>query len=445
MKRFSLFFFLLICSLFLSGIVSGQTTVKGSPVADTGMITFQVDMTQWTARGLFHPATDSLDMTGTMNNWTGSPLLQKVDTTLVYQIVLRFNVATIQEFRFRINRDTNNAEINSHMYRIPNDTITIKYMYNDYDTGTVPITFKCNMYYQIRAHHFNPLPQHDYLDVAGTFDGNGAYDLLYDRSVHDSVGHDSIYQLTLNLPKSLISPVTPLAFKFRINGNWNTSEFMTTVGYRTFFLHDTTGGNMNLVNVWYDDRDPSIPAPPFVYNVYIQGDYYAKQILTGAYSYEDYNLRPEGNSLYRWYIADSITQVSLVPIGDSTINYVIDSLNTGKYIAFEVTPVASGTGDSLTGMPVMVWTGKIGGVGIHNLELNRVRLFPNPATSELTFENLGNTEQIEIYSIFGQKVSTIKTRNMNRISLDVSSLSSGIYLVKFYRTDNSFTSSKFIR
>jgi len=236
MKQFSFFFYCLLFSFVLSWTANGQNVVTGSPIADSGLITFQVDMSQWAARGFFNPSTDIIDMPGTMNNWTGSALLQKIDTTLVYQIVLKLNAATVQEFRFRINRDTNKAELNSHMYRVPLDTTTVKYIYSDYDTTTVPVTFKCHMFYQIKAGHFNPFPQHDYLDVAGTFNNNGAYDLLFDR------GHDSIYEVTLNLPKTLISPAIPILFKFRINGNWNTSELPNGGPFRSYFLQDTTGG-----------------------------------------------------------------------------------------------------------------------------------------------------------------------------------------------------------
>jgi Secretion system C-terminal sorting domain len=438
MKQFSFFLCCLLFSFILSWTATGQNVITGSSVADSGLITFQVDMSQWAARGMFHPATDSIDMPGTMNNWTGSALLHKIDTTLVYQIVLKLYAATVQEFRFRINRDTNNAELISHMYRVPLDTTTVKYMYSDYDTSTVPITFKCHMFYQIKAGHFNPFPQHDYLDVAGTFNNLGAYDLLFDR------GHDSIYQVTLNLPKTLISPAIPIYFKFRINGNWTTSEFLNGGPFRSYFLKDTTGGVQNLVDVWYDNKNPAIPAPPIAFNVYIQGDYYAKQTLTGSYSYEDYNLLPEGNSLYRWYSADSTTQVNLVPVGDSTINYVVDSLNAGKYISFVVTPVASGIGDSLIGKPVKAWTGKIGGVGINNLEMNKVHFYPNPVSDQITFDHLGNTAWLEIYNIFGQKFSVLETLNLNQVSLDVSAFSKGIYLLKFCRADG-FSTSKFIK
>jgi hypothetical protein len=439
MKRYSLSFNILIILFFLSGTVGGQIINAGSPAADSGLITFRVDMSQWAAEGRFHPSTDSLDMSGTMNNWNGSVLLQKVDTTLVYQIVLKLNAATVQEFRFRINRDTNNAELTSHMYRVPNDTTSVTFMYNDYDTTTVPITFRCHMLYQISSFRFNPLPQHDYLDVGGTFNGNGAYDLLFDRA------NDSIYELTLNLPRILISSVTPLAFKFRMNGDWTTSEFQTSGNYRTYFLQDTTGGVRNLVDVWYDDINPAIPACPIASNVYIQGKYAAGQILSGAYSYEDYNLRPEGNSLYRWYIADSTTQVSLTPIGDSTINYVVDSLNAGKYIAFEVTPVASGTGDSLTGKPVMVWTGMIGGVGISHPETDPVHLYPNPATTEVILDGLGNIRQIEIYNFAGMKTGSFPAGNATKIIYQVQGLSSGIYFLKFFRNDGRFTTRKLVK
>ncbi len=413
--------------------------IQAPPVPDSGRILFQVDLSQWAANGGFNPATDSIDMPGTFNNWSGSATLQKVGPTLVYQISLSLESLTVQEFKFRINRDTNNVELISHMYRVPNDTTTVKYMYNDYDTTTVPILFRCHMFYQIRAGHFNPLPQHDYLDIAGTFNNNGAYDLLFDR------GHDSIYEVTLNLSKTLISPVVPLFFKFRINGNWNTSEYLNGGPFRSYFLQDTTGGVQNLVDVWYDNINPAIPAPPIAYNVYIQGIYAAKQILTGSYSYEDYNLKPEGISLYHWYLADSTTQVNLVPVGDSTINYVVDSLNAGKYIVFEVIPVASGTGDSLIGKPVRVWTAKIGGVGINNLTGKKPGFYPNPVSGMITFTNLENILNIEIYSVLGQKISTLDTRTPGRITFDASNLGRGIYFIKFSNADHTFTTVKFIK
>ncbi len=368
MKRFYRLGLLFLFPLLIPAIVFSQSTEKKQPhieVVSSGsvikmktapyvpaseQILFQVDMSQWAAKGKFNPASDSIDMPGTFNNWAGSATLQKVDTTLVYQITLNLDSLTVQEFRFRINHDSSRTEFPNginRMFRVPAKPMTVKYIYNNFDTTTVPMTFICDMYYQIKAGHFDPDPLMDYLDVAGSMNNWGTYDVLFD------VDQDSIYQVTLNLPRSLISLYIPIEFKFRINGNWNTSEFPNGGLFRTYFLKDTVGGIENTLVVWYNDLNPGIPTPPWAYNLYIQGEYYEGQTLTGSYDYEDVNLLPEGASIYKWYRADSVTQVDPeLRTADSTINYVLDSTDFHKFLAFEVTPVAQGTGDSLIGKPV---------------------------------------------------------------------------------------------
>jgi len=352
----------------------------------------------------------------------------------------------VQQFRFRINRDTNHMEFpggQNRMIRIPGHPITARYHYNDFDTTTVPITFRCNMYYQIRAFHFDPQPYKDFVDVAGSFNNWGAHDVLFDNPV-DSL-RDSIYTITLNLPRTLISPYTPLAFKFRINGNPNTSEFPDGP-FRKYYLQDTTGGVKNRIDVWYNDENPSILAPPKAYNLLIEGLYYATQTLTGSYLYEDQNLRPEGKSIYKWYRSDSSNHVNPVLISDTSINHVVDSVaDFQKFLAFEVTPVAQGTGDSLIGKPVRIWTGLIGGVGFGELTGPKPGIYPNPVNSLMTFTNMDNIRQIEIYSVPGQKICTLEVKNPDRFTYNASVLKKGIYFVKFLRADGTFSSTKFIK
>jgi hypothetical protein len=412
-------------------------------VPDTGQVLFQVDLSQWAAKGKFNPATDSVDMPGSFNDWAGSATLQRVDTSLVYQIALNLDSLIVQEFNFRINRDTNRMEFTNkvhRMLRVPSHPFTVKYFYNNFDTTTVPITFSCHMYYQIKAGHFDSNPTKDYLDVAGTFNNMGAYDVLYD------VSKDSIYKVTLNLSRSLISTFVPLDFKFRINGNWSTSEYLNGGPFRSYFLHDTTGGNSNVVDVWYNNQNPGILASPWAYNLYIQGEYFVGQVLTGSYTYEDVNLKPEGTSIYQWYRADSLTQVDLeLRTEDTTINYVLDSTDLHKFIIFEVTPVAQGSGDSLIGKPVRTWTGLIGGLGIGELSEIRPGIYPNPVTDKITFTNLNGIQHIEFFSLPGQRVGRITTIASGMNTYDVSNLKNGIYFVKFSKRDASYTTVKFIK
>ncbi|MDD4239026.1 MAG: S-layer homology domain-containing protein, partial [Desulfotomaculaceae bacterium] len=67
--------------------------------------------------------------------------------------------------------------------------------------------------------------------------------------------------------------------------------------------------------------------------------------LTGHYTYSDVNGDLEGTSTYKWYRADNAAGLNKAPIaGATSITYVLQSADTGKYISFEVTPVAaSGT------------------------------------------------------------------------------------------------------
>jgi len=411
-------------------------------IPDTGQVLFQVDMSQWAAKGKFNPAKDSIDMPGGFNNWIGSAILQRVDTSLVYQLLLYMDSLTVQEFRFRINHDSSRTEFNSvgyHRFRVPSHPSTVRYMFNNFDTTTVPMTFSCDMYYQIKAGFFNPNPYMDFVDVADSMNTWGAYNVLFD------IGHDSVYQATLNLPRSLISSQVPVKFKFRINGNWETSEFPNG-HFRTYYLKDTVHGFQNLVDVYYDDQNPGIPTPPVAYNLYIQGSHYVGSTLTGTYYYEDINLHPEGVSIYKWYIEDSITQTNpTLIISDTTINYLLDTTDYGKYIVFEVTPVAAGTGDSLVGKPVRTWTGPIVSVGIGELNELKPGIYPNPVSNSMTFTNLKDIQLIEIYSILGQKVTTLVNNRSPRLTYYASELNAGIYFVRFLKQDQIISTLKFIK
>lgn len=63
-----------------------------------------------------------------------------------------------------------------------------------------------------------------------------------------------------------------------------------------------------------------------------------------------------------------------------------------------------------------------------NIE-NRFRVFPNPFTSSVTFENLQNSKQLVVSNLIGQQLFTITLSGQNSFELNTSSFPSGIYLV----------------
>jgi hypothetical protein len=78
-----------------------------------------------------------------------------------------------------------------------------------------------------------------------------------------------------------------------------------------------------------------------------------------------------------------------------------------------------------------------------NFTASKVKLYPNPTSNVLNIESLGTIQTISVYNVLGQEVIN-KALNSASTSLDVSSLNSGIYVVKTV-VDGVTSSTKFIK
>ena len=294
------------------------------------------------------------------------------------------------------------------MFRGPANPLTVTNVYDDYQPGTVPMTFKCDMHYQIAAGHFDPAV--DYLDIAGNFNDWGGYDVCFQNN-------DSIFVIKKNVSMTYIGG-SPVEFKFRFNGDWGTSEFPGGGPNRTYALLDTVGGVTNVYSCWYSNLDPSIDTPPWAYDLAISGTMTVGQTLLGSYTYENVNGIPEGNSEIKWYRADDNTGTNIEEIaGATTVNYVIAEADVHKFLAFEVKPIAQ-SGDSAIGVAVRTWSADaVTGVGIQEVGNTFVKFYPNPVTNVLNFDHLGNISRIEMYNIVGQQVLVVS--NITRSTLTV--------------------------
>ncbi len=76
-------------------------------------------------------------------------------------------------------------------------------------------------------------------------------------------------------------------------------------------------------------------------------------LMSATYTYTDYAADPEGASIYKWYTADDATGTGQSEISGATKQtLLISETEVGKFIAFEITPVAQ-TGGLLEGTAVM--------------------------------------------------------------------------------------------
>ena len=129
----------------------------------------------------------------------------------------------------------------------------------------------------------------------------------------------------------------------------------------------------------------------------------------------------------------------------------------GSWVSVDV-PLTTfgGTGQARNALYQFLLTSNLGAVYIDNIYLHKntilssdnfavsqVKLYPNPTASTLNIEALANIQSIAIYNIIGQEVMT-KEANSSTISLDVSSLNSGVYVIKTM-IDGNVSSTKFIK
>ena len=420
-----------------------QETVTRSFTAQPGMVnlsdwwnnqpinitTFIVNMQYALAYGIFDPASDSVFLVGTMNNWKGSPKMQRIGTSLNYSLAdTLFEAGSVQQYKYRINQgDTAKYEMElvykpNRIIRIPDTLLTVTSDFNNWNPAKRLMTFNCDMGYYVKAHHFNV--NTDYLDVAGNFNGNGANDVLFDTE------GDTIYSLELHMDTAWFHQ-NPLSFKFRINGDWNTAE-LTGKPTRTYVFHDTINQNPNIFGCYYNDLNPFIATPPWVYNVAVQGLSIYKKFMSGTYAYENVNGIPEGISTYRWLRSTNAQGLDAVAIDSAIkITYVVDTLDIGRWLVFEVTPIAA-SGDSASGTPVRAMSSQISAwdVGISENSALIARIFPNPASDYFTVEARKEIAQIEVLNYLNQTVMKKEEIGSNAVRLFVGGLPKGFYLVK---------------
>ncbi len=400
--------------------------------------TFNVDMTYMVLVNAFDPAKDSMDITGTMNGWGGSPLMERVGTSNVYTLSMPLDPGVTYQYKYRVNRDTAKVEFlngTPRYFRVPFGNITLDQFFYDYNPATVPMTFRCDMRYQQEIGHFDTAV--DYLDVAGNFNDGGAWDLLY---LYEG---DSIYRATLFFDTAMIQG-DPLTFKFRINGD-TAREELAGMPPRSYTLHAPSATDPNRYYCWFDDINPNIPTPPWVTDLFIQGTLISGSTVTGSYLYHNLNGIPEGQSLYKWYKTDTIGGI-LSPIDSAwQVNYTIDStLDVGQYLVFEVTPVAA-YGDSTTGVPTLVYSDwAVGGLGIGEKAKLNVKFYPNPVKDQMVVESGEREITIVITDLNRRVVSNLSMSRGYKV-VPVDQLSPGNYLLMIYAPDQGFASFKFLK
>ena len=136
-------------------------------------------------------------------------------------------------------------------------------------------------------------------------------------------------------------------------------------------------------------------------------------------------LTPEVTSgaSYRWYINNAF-QVS----GSGSLTFTPSSINDGDEVRFEVSHSslsACHTGSTLISETITLDCSTL---SVDEFSLNSIKLYPNPANNTVYIKGLNETANIKVYSSFGNEVLSLESISNNK--LDISTLASGMYIVK---------------
>ncbi len=87
-------------------------------------------------------------------------------------------------------------------------------------------------------------------------------------------------------------------------------------------------------------------------------------------------------------------------------------------------------------------------VGIGQLANNKeqIKVYPNPANTNLTISQLANLKMIEVYDVVGRKLEDLKMSRLgNEIQIQVSDLAAGIYFIKATDEKGNVKNAKFVK
>jgi uncharacterized delta-60 repeat protein len=130
----------------------------------------------------------------------------------------------------------------------------------------------------------------------------------------------------------------------------------------------------------------------------------------------------------KWYDSQSLCASNT---SNRKTNQAETSLPTTTLLTNETTYYASQTINGFESNFRLPVTVKLSSLGINELELKNLKLYPSPVKDKLTILNSSNIEKVEIYNLLGQKIFE-NNYITNEIKIDFTNYKQGIYLLKTF-------------
>ena len=224
----------------------------------------------------------------------------------------------------------------------------------------------------------------------------------------------------------------------------NTCEGLTIADYNV-----ENGTNY----VWFIDNNSTTTALPTT-QLITSGTYYIANELSGcmsarrnvAVNVSSVPLSPTGATFQMFLFAATIGDLRMNEPNVSWFATYTDAIDQVNELP-DTTPLIDKAkyygiivgGNNCASTPTEVEV-EVKTVGLLELDLAQLRYFPNPVDTELNINYIEDIKKVEVFTITGQKVFTNEFTS-NEIRVDLSSLSSGTYMVRI----ETETASQFVK
>lgn len=393
---------------YVSGEPVGNFSLNMKKVIEAGKFTSGVDQAYLVIDGL--GVYDMIDLDAEFNS--DSIFFVKVQTGLVKD--------QSYTYHYRIN-DTTNETVNRTFKALGGPNSFNDWWNDDPIVKAGKVQIKLDMSYPIDNAIFDPAA--DYIDVAGQFNdwapAAGEY--------HLAVSADStIYTITLDLLAG-----TNYEFKFRLNSNWDTSEFPGGIYNRSY---KPVEGDQVL---------------ELSYNVALNLTVDMTKAVTAGTFIPATDFVDVCGTLNNW-----AGSAHLADLGSNVFGIKLETVKALTLYKYKFRINANwATSEYPGGGPDREYTTIYGLQTVHHFydavasvntnPLNSVSFFPNPVGDKLTVLNSENLDRIVITNLLGQDLKTVKTTGA-QMEISTGDLKEGVYFLNFVSRDGTQRTEKII-